>query len=144
MVLIGLIALFQIGRGSANLGVDFSGGSLLQYKAEQPFSMAEVRAVFTSNGMEGINLQEVENENRLIIKVKKSEAVVANLWLEYEELKLEALKANYALHLAMSEIGQQFNQAQRQRDGLQRQVELTERDRRGVGTQRLAHGDPAG
>lgn len=86
MVLIGLIAFFQIARGSANLGVDFSGGSLLQYKAEQPFSMAEVRAVFTSNGMEGINLQEVENENRLIIKVKKSEAVVANLSDQVNEL----------------------------------------------------------
>ena len=86
MVLIGLIAFFQIARGSANLGVDFSGGSLLQYKAEQPFSMAEVRTVFTSNGMEGINLQEVENENRLIIKVKKSEAVVANLSDQVNEL----------------------------------------------------------
>ena len=86
MVLIGLIAFFQIARGSANLGVDFSGGSLLQYKAEQPFSMAEVRAVFTSNGMDGINLQEVENENRLIIKVKKSEAVVANLSDQVNEL----------------------------------------------------------
>ena len=86
MVLIGLIAFFQIARGSANLGVDFSGGSLLQYKAEQPFSMAEVRTVFTRNGMEGINLQEVENENRLIIKVKKSEAVVANLSDQVNEL----------------------------------------------------------
>lgn len=79
MVLVGLVAFLQIARGNANLGVDFSGGSLLQYKAEQPFSMAEVRSAFNRNNMEGINLQEVENENRLIIKVKKSEAVVADL-----------------------------------------------------------------
>jgi len=86
MVLIGLVAFFQIARGSANMSVDFSGGSLLQYQAEQPFSMAEVRSVFTRNGMEGINLQEVENENRLIVKVKKSEAVVANLSDQVNEL----------------------------------------------------------
>jgi SecD/SecF fusion protein len=79
MVLLGLVAFLQIARGSANMGVDFSGGSLLQYQSEQPFSMAEVRSVFDRSNIEGINLQEVENENRLIIKVKKSEEVVANL-----------------------------------------------------------------
>jgi SecD/SecF fusion protein len=79
LVLIGLIAFLQIARGTANMGVDFSGGSLLQYQANQPFAMAEVRSAFNRNNMEGINLQEVENDNRLIIKLKKSEEVVANL-----------------------------------------------------------------
>ncbi len=79
MVTIGIIAFIQIGRGTANLGVDFSGGSLLQYKASQVFTMSEVRSAFDSNDMQGINLQEVENENRLIVKIKKDEEVVANL-----------------------------------------------------------------
>jgi SecD/SecF fusion protein len=79
LVLIGLVAFLQIARGNANMGVDFSGGSLLQYKAEQPFTMAEVRGAFNRNDMQGINLQEVENENRLMIRVKKSEEVVSNL-----------------------------------------------------------------
>lgn len=105
MVLIGLIAFFQIVRGSANMGVDFSGGSLLQYKAEQPFSMAEVRGVFNRNGMEGINLQEVENENRLIIKVKKSEEVVANLSNQVNELFDRELADKGFVLEAESEIG---------------------------------------
>ncbi len=79
MVIIGFVALVQIARGHANMGVDFSGGSLLQYKATQDFTMAEVRGAFSRNGMKDINLQEVENEHRLIIKIKKSDAVVANL-----------------------------------------------------------------
>ncbi|SHO46205.1 protein translocase subunit SecDF [Desulfopila aestuarii] len=79
MVLIGLIAFIQIGRGAANLGVDFSGGSLLQYKAAKEFTMAEVRKTFDNSNLEGIDLQEVENENRLIVKVKKDEKTVANL-----------------------------------------------------------------
>ena len=41
--------------------------------------MAEVRDAFSRNDMKDINLQEVENEHRRIIKLKKSEAVVANL-----------------------------------------------------------------
>ncbi len=79
MVALGLLSFVQITRGSANLGVDFTGGSLLQYKAEKTFTMNEVRSVFDKNGMDGVNLQEVENENRLIVKIKKSEEVVANL-----------------------------------------------------------------
>lgn len=113
MVLIGLIAFFQIARGNANLGVDFSGGSLLQYKAEQPFSMAEVRNVFTSNGMEGINLQEVENENRLIIKVKKSEEVVANLGDQVNELLDRELSDKGFVLESQSEIGSSVSAALR-------------------------------
>lgn len=41
--------------------------------------MGEVRNAFERNDMGFVELQEVENENRLIVKVKKSEAVVANL-----------------------------------------------------------------
>lgn len=105
MVLIGLIAFFQIGRGSANLGVDFTGGSLLQYQSEQPFTMAEVRGVFTRNGMDGVNLQEVENENRLIIKVKKSEATVANLSDQVNELFDRELAEKGFVLESQSEIG---------------------------------------
>ena len=78
-LIIGFIAFIQIARGKANMGVDFSGGSLLQYKASQDFTMAEIRNVFAQNGMKDVNLQEVEGEHRLIIKIKKSEKVVANL-----------------------------------------------------------------
>ncbi len=79
LVTIGIIAFIQVARGKANMGVDFSGGSLLQYKASQDFTMAEVRQVFEKNGMKEVSLQEVENEHRLIVKIKKSEKVVANL-----------------------------------------------------------------
>ena len=79
LVLVGVIAFVQIARGKANLGVDFSGGALVQYKAEQPFSLQEVRKVLNANGMEGVSLQQVENENRLIVRLKKSEEAVGNL-----------------------------------------------------------------
>ncbi|MBE9520884.1 MAG: protein translocase subunit SecD [Proteobacteria bacterium] len=79
LVLIGVIAFVQIGRGKANLGVDFSGGTLVQYKAEQPFTLQEVRKVLNKNGLAGVSLQQVENENRLIVRLKKSEEAVGNL-----------------------------------------------------------------
>ena len=79
LVLLGLIAFVQIARGKANLGVDFTGGSLVQYHAEQPFSLQEVRKVLGDNGLGDVNLQQVENENRLIVRLKKSEEKASNL-----------------------------------------------------------------
>ena len=79
LVFIGLIAFVQIGRGKANLGVDFSGGILVQYKAEQPFTLQEVRKLLADQGLEGVDLQKVENEFRLIVRLKKSEEQVENL-----------------------------------------------------------------
>jgi len=79
MVMIGLVAFIQIARGHANMGVDFSGGSLLQYQASGDFTMAEVRDAFSRNDMQDVNLQEVENEHRLIVKIKRSQAVIGNL-----------------------------------------------------------------
>ncbi len=72
LVLIGLIAFVQIARGKANLGVDFTGGTLVQYRAEQPFSLQEVRKVLGDNNLGDVSLQQVENENRLIVRLKKS------------------------------------------------------------------------
>jgi SecD/SecF fusion protein len=79
LVLLGLIAFIQIARGNANLGVDFTGGTLVQYHADQPFSLQEVRKVLGENGLGDLNLQQVENENRLIVRLKKSEETVSNL-----------------------------------------------------------------
>ncbi len=105
MVAIGLLAFIQIGRGTANLGVDFSGGSLLQYKAEAPFSMEEVRHAFDNNQLAGINFQEVENENRLIVKIKKSEEVVANLDNQVSAVLEAELPDHQFVLESQSEIG---------------------------------------
>lgn len=105
MVAIGLISFIQINRGSANLGVDFTGGSLLQYKAQQEFSMEEVRRAFDTNDMGGVNLQKVENENRLIVKMKKAEDVVANLNQQVDAVLAAELADKGFLLESQSEIG---------------------------------------
>jgi SecD/SecF fusion protein len=105
MVVIGFIALIQIARGHANMGVDFSGGSLLQYKATQDFTMSEVRDAFSKNGMQDINLQEVENEHRLIIKIKKSAAVVGNFEESVGKILSTELPDKHFTLESQSEIG---------------------------------------
>ncbi len=77
LVILGIIAFVEILFGNANMGVDFAGGSLLQYKTEKNFTMAEVRTAFDKSGLQGIDLQKVENEGRLMVKIKKSTKVIA-------------------------------------------------------------------
>ncbi|MFH1020496.1 MAG: protein translocase subunit SecD [Pseudomonadota bacterium] len=77
--LIGCLAFVQIIRGQANMGVDFSGGTLLQYQSTQPFSLGEVRTALAKGALEGVELQKVEGENRLIVKIKNSEKVVGHV-----------------------------------------------------------------
>lgn len=79
LVILGIVSFIEIGLGKANLGVDFTGGSMLEYKAKQEFTMEEVREVFAQNNMTDVNLQKVENEGRLIVKIKKATAVIGDL-----------------------------------------------------------------
>ena len=77
--LLGVIAFIQIARGHANMGIDFSGGSMLQYKTDKAFALQDVRSALAANGFAGVDLQQVTNENRLIVKIKASEEKVGNL-----------------------------------------------------------------
>jgi len=105
MVLIGLFAFIQIIRGEANLGVDFSGGSLLQYKAEKQFTLAEARAALIKHDFKNINPQPVSGENRLIIKIKKSEEKVANLGDQITKVFAQELPDKGFVLESESEIG---------------------------------------
>ncbi len=112
---IGLIALVQIARGHANLGVDFTGGSLLQYQASEPFSMQEVRKAFIKNKLEGIDLQEVENESRLIVKVKRSEDVLSGISDSVTKILTAELPSKNFILESQSEIGSSVSSTLREK-----------------------------
>ncbi|MDK9705852.1 MAG: protein translocase subunit SecD [Desulforhopalus sp.] len=105
LIVIGFIALIQIYRGHANMGVDFSGGSLLQYKAAQDFTMSEVREAFTKSDAPDADLQKVENEQRLIIKTKKSQEVVSKYAEKFSSVLTAELPEKQFYLESESEIG---------------------------------------
>ena len=76
LALIGIIAFVQINRGEANLGVDFSGGTMVQFKAAQAFRLDKVRLALVQRGFKDAELQQVANENILIVRTKKAEKSV--------------------------------------------------------------------
>ncbi|MBH0190368.1 MAG: protein translocase subunit SecF [Nitrospira sp.] len=75
MVLLGLIALVQIARGSANLGIDFAGGTAVQLKFDQAVRIDDARKALESNGVGDAELQEFGQDNKLLIRVKASTTI---------------------------------------------------------------------
>jgi len=75
MVLLGVIGLIQVGRGAANLGIDFAGGTAVQLKFDQPIRIDEARKALESNGLGDAELQEFGLDNKLLIRVKASTTI---------------------------------------------------------------------
>lgn len=73
LAVIGFIAIVQIATGRANLGIDFAGGTAMQFKFERPVSLQEVRVALESGGLKDFDLQDLPTENKILIRVKKTE-----------------------------------------------------------------------
>ncbi len=72
LVLLGLFSFVQISRGKANLGVDFAGGTLMQFRAHKNFRLEDIRAVLNANQIRDYELQEVPGERILIVRLRDS------------------------------------------------------------------------
>lgn len=75
MVLLGLIAIVQIARGAANLGIDFAGGTAVQLKFDQAVRIDEARKALEANGLANAELQEFGQDNKLLVRVKASTTI---------------------------------------------------------------------
>ena len=67
IILIGLISIVL--HGGLNLGIDFSGGTLLQLRFEQPVILADVREVLNDLQFEQGMVQHFGDEHELLIRV---------------------------------------------------------------------------
>lgn len=79
LILSGLVALVQISRGHANLGIDFSGGTAMQVRFERPVSQAEAREALAKGGFGDAELQEITatstGGNSLLVRVKRQTSI---------------------------------------------------------------------
>ncbi|MDD5435552.1 MAG: protein translocase subunit SecF [Nitrospira sp.] len=71
--IIGIIAIIQIANGKANLGIDFAGGTSIQLKFEKPIVLHTVRKALEEGGLKEFDLQDLPTENKILIRVKKTE-----------------------------------------------------------------------
>lgn len=69
--IIGIMAIVQIARGTANLGIDFTGGTAVQLKFDKPVPLADARKALHAGGIAEVELQEIKDGNKLLIKLGK-------------------------------------------------------------------------
>ncbi len=69
LVGLGLFAFVMTAVGKANLSVDFTGGTELQIRFDQPTSIATLRNALASGG-EDVQIQEVAGKNDFFLKTK--------------------------------------------------------------------------
>lgn len=91
IAIIGIIGIIQIGRGAANMGIDFSGGTAMQLKFSKPFQIADARAALHKHGIAKADLQEIKDGNMLLVKMsgaavgKQSELVQTSFKAEFAD-----------------------------------------------------------
>ena len=73
LAIIGIIAIVQIATGRANLGIDFAGGTAIQFKFEKPFLLHNIRLALENSGLKDFDLQDLPTENKILIRVKHTE-----------------------------------------------------------------------
>jgi preprotein translocase subunit SecF len=77
--ILGIVAAVQVARGTANLGIDFAGGTSVQIKFNTRLALHDVRKTLEDGGVREFDLQELPTENKVLIRVKKSEANIGDL-----------------------------------------------------------------
>jgi preprotein translocase subunit SecF len=73
IIILGIIAIVQISKGKANLGIDFAGGTAIQVRFESEVSLQSLRSALESGGVQDFDLQDIPAENKVLIKTKISE-----------------------------------------------------------------------
>ncbi|HSA86943.1 MAG TPA: protein translocase subunit SecF, partial [Nitrospira sp.] len=105
MVLLGVIALVQIARGAANLGIDFAGGTAVQLKFEQTVRIDEARKALENNGLNDAELQEFGQDNKLLIRVKASTTIEEKIAERVVGIFAKEFPANKFVVDSTTEIG---------------------------------------
>ncbi|HIJ94604.1 MAG TPA: protein translocase subunit SecF [Desulfuromonadales bacterium] len=89
--IVGIIGIVQIGRGAANMGIDFSGGTSMQLKFAKPLAIADARTTLHKSGIDKVDLQEIKDGNKLLVKIagaavgKQSDIVQAAFKKEFAD-----------------------------------------------------------
>ncbi len=79
LILVGFVAIIQISRGTANLGIDFAGGTAVQIKFNETIPLRDIREVLKGGGIVDFDLQDLPTENKILIRIKKKDETLGNL-----------------------------------------------------------------
>jgi preprotein translocase subunit SecF len=104
LVILGIVALVQISRGAANLGIDFAGGTSIQVKFTQPVDLGAVRQALSANGIKDSEPQQFADGRSVMIRLKRSTAEAGMAERVQEALRKELGSNPFTLE-ASTEVG---------------------------------------
>jgi preprotein translocase subunit SecF len=105
LILLGIIAIVQIWRGAANLGIDFAGGTAVQVKFEKSVQLQDIRVTLEQGGIRDFDLQDLPAENKVLIRIKKGGTAVGELADKVISILSQRFSANKPLIDSTTEIG---------------------------------------
>ena len=105
IALVGIIGIIQISRGVANMGIDFSGGTVIQLKFSTPVPLDQARSALAKHNLKEANLQEIKDGNKLLIKVGKANVAVGKVANTIEEVFKKEIPGDSFVVESSTEIG---------------------------------------
>lgn len=105
LILVGLLALVQIGRGAANMGIDFAGGTSVQVKFAQAVDLGEVRQALGASGIRDSEPQQFADGRSVRIRLKRGAGEVSGTSQQVEAALQKAFGPQSFILEASTEIG---------------------------------------
>lgn len=105
IAIVGLIGMIQMGRGAANMGIDFSGGTAVQLKFAQPVGIDKAREALAKHNLKDASLQDIKEGNKLLIKVGKTTLATGKVADAIENAFKQEFAGNAFVVESSTEIG---------------------------------------
>lgn len=105
IAIIGLVGMIQMGRGAANMGIDFSGGTELQLKFSQPVGMDKAREALSRHDLKEATLQDIKEGSKLMVKVGKTTLATGKVADTIEDIFKKEFPGNPFVVESSTEIG---------------------------------------
>ncbi len=105
LMIIGFLTIIQVARGTANLGIDFAGGTAVQIKFNEFVPMQDIRAALIDAGITDFDLQDLPTENKILIKTKKGEETLGEVSKQIISILSDRFSANNLVVDSTTEIG---------------------------------------
>ncbi|HEX7549770.1 MAG TPA: protein translocase subunit SecF [Candidatus Methylomirabilis sp.] len=105
LVLAGIVALIQVSRGAANMGIDFAGGTSVQVKFSQPLDLGVVREALSKNGIKDSEPQQFADGRSVMIRLKRGAGGESGMAQLVQEALKKEMGSNPFTVEASTEIG---------------------------------------
>lgn len=105
LCLLGLVAVFAVPLGKANLGTDFAGGIAIQFRFTEPLEIDDVRELLASEGFKDANLQQFSEPTKLLVRLKRAEGNLRELSASLSSVFVTGMPENPFTIDSTTEVG---------------------------------------